>query len=77
MLIKSLNEALARAERWPLEDQKRLIIFADEIEAARLRPYEMTPEEEAAVNEGMAQADRGEFASEEQVAAIWKRFGST
>ena len=28
-----------------------------------------------AVEEGLAQAKRGEFASDEQVAAMWKRWG--
>jgi predicted transcriptional regulator len=74
MSNKLLADVLKRAKTWPIEDQKKLAQFADEIEADRLGPYEMTPEEEAAVNEGIAQADRGEFASEEEVAAIFRRF---
>jgi predicted transcriptional regulator len=35
----------------------------------------MSSEEEAAVAEGLAQAERGEFASDDQIAEVWKRFG--
>lgn len=36
---------------------------------------ELTPEEEASLAESLAQAERGEFASEEEVAAIWAKYG--
>jgi hypothetical protein len=36
----------------------------------------MTPEEEAAVLEGLAEADRGAFVSAEAIAALGKRFGA-
>jgi hypothetical protein len=36
---------------------------------------ELTPEEEAAIEESMAQTDRGEFASEEEIRAIWAKHG--
>jgi predicted transcriptional regulator len=35
----------------------------------------MNDEERAAVLEGLAQANRGEFASDEEVEAFWKRCG--
>jgi predicted transcriptional regulator len=76
MSIKLLQDVMKRAKTWPIEDLEKLARFADEIEADRLGPYEMSPEEEAAVNEGIAQADRGEFVSEEEMAAIFRRFGT-
>jgi predicted transcriptional regulator len=33
----------------------------------------MTEDEEAAVNEGLAQLDRGEFVTEEEMEKVWKR----
>jgi predicted transcriptional regulator len=36
---------------------------------------ELTPEEEAAIEESIAQTDRGEFASEEEIRAIWAKHG--
>lgn len=37
--------------------------------------YVMTPEEEASMEESTAQAERGEFATDEQVRAIWAKYG--
>jgi predicted transcriptional regulator len=36
-------------------------------------PIQLTPEEEASLNESLAQADRGEFATDEEVRAIWAK----
>ena len=37
-------------------------------------PEDIPAEHLAAVMEGLAQAERGEFASDAQVAEVWKRF---
>lgn len=37
-------------------------------------PEDIPAEHLAAVMEGLAQAERGEFASEAEVAEVWKRF---
>jgi len=37
---------------------------------------DLSPEDRAAIEEGLAQADRGEFASEEEVSAAYDRFRS-
>jgi predicted transcriptional regulator len=71
----TLQKLLPAIEQWPDEDQDALAEAAREIEARRTGVYSMSKEEEAAVAEGLAQADRGEFASDDQVAEIWKRFG--
>ena len=49
-------------------------MFID-VAASDLSPYKFTAEELQEVEEAMAQADRSEFASDEEVAAMWKRFG--
>jgi len=36
---------------------------------------ELTPDEAAALDESLAQADRGEFATEEEVRAVWAKYG--
>jgi hypothetical protein len=36
---------------------------------------QLTAEEEASFEESLAQADRGEFATDDQVRAIWKKHG--
>lgn len=37
--------------------------------------YQLTPEDEVAIQEGLAEADRGEFASDESVRAMWAKYG--
>lgn len=63
-----LQEVIEHAETWPLEDQQELAEYAREIEARRTGIYTMSDQERAAVNKGLAEADRGEFVSEERVA---------
>jgi predicted transcriptional regulator len=72
-LLKSM---LPMIEKWSAADQEALVDYAREIEALRSGFYDMTPDEEAAVLEGLAQADRGEFTSAESIAALGKRFGA-
>ena len=71
----TLQKLLPAIEQWPDEDQEALAEAAREIEARRTGVYSMSNEEEAAVAEGLAQAERGEFASDDEVAEVWKRFG--
>lgn len=37
--------------------------------------YGLTPEQIEDVKLGMAEADRGEFATDEEIEAVWKKFG--
>jgi hypothetical protein len=37
--------------------------------------YELTPEQIADLKIAIAQADRGEFATDEELKAVWKKFG--
>ncbi len=71
----TLQRLIAAIEQWPDEDQEALAEAAREIEALRTGVYSMSAEEEAAVAEGVAQAERGEFVSDDQIAEVWKRFG--
>jgi predicted transcriptional regulator len=43
--------------------------------AASAPRYELTPEQIEDLKLGIAQADRGEFASDEEVARTWQKFG--
>ncbi len=38
-------------------------------------PLQLTAEEEASFEESLAQAERGEFATDEQMHAIWAKHG--
>lgn len=69
----TLQKLLPAIERWPDEDQEALAEAAREIEALRTGAYTMSPAEEAAVTEGLAQAERREFVSDARIAELWKR----
>ncbi|MBI5470670.1 hypothetical protein HY968_05150 [Candidatus Kaiserbacteria bacterium] len=64
------------AERIALLSKKardELAQTIDEIGARHGGVYQLSPEENAAVEEGLAQADRGEFASEKEVDAVLRK----
>jgi hypothetical protein len=70
---KTLREVLEHAATWPREDQDELAEYAREIEARRTGLYTMSDEERIAVRRGLAEADRGEFVSDERLAEADKR----
>ena len=62
---------LQKVAGWLDEDQEELAELAREIEARRKGVYQLSDAERAAI----ADARRGAFASDDQVAAFWKRHG--
>ena len=74
-MSSTLQKMLPAIERWPEEDQEALAEAAREIEALRTGVYVMSPAEEAAVAEGLAQAKRGDFAGDARIAELWIRAG--
>lgn len=46
-----------------------LLMLADQ------REYELTPEQLEDLKLSLAEAERGEFATDEEVAVMWKQFG--
>jgi hypothetical protein len=75
MTKEQIDAALESVRSWPHEDQEELLEFARIIEARRTGTYVMTDQERSAVREGLAQADRGEFVSDDEMDAFWKRSG--
>jgi hypothetical protein len=72
---QNARQILDRVSAWPQEDVDELEEMAREIEARRTGVYDVTPEEEAAIGEGLAELERGEWASEEAMRAFWVRCG--
>jgi predicted transcriptional regulator len=70
---KTLGEVLEHAANWPREDQDELAEYAREIKARRTGLYTMSDEERLAVQRGLAEADRGEFVSDDRIAEADKR----
>jgi hypothetical protein len=59
----------------PQEDVDELVELVREIEARRTGLYEVTPDEEAAIRQGLAELERGEWTSEQAMRAFWTRCG--
>ena len=72
---QNARQILDRVAAWPQEDLEELAEIARVIEARRTGLYEVTPEEEAAIREGLAELERGEWTSEEEMRAFWARCG--
>jgi len=68
------KKLLEQVESWPPEDQEELAEYARGIEARRAGIYHATPDELAAIDEGLAELDRGEVASEAEVRAAFAKF---
>lgn len=69
-----LKSVIERAERWPTEAYEELVRAAVEIEL-RNAGGEITDDARAAVAEGLAQARRGEFVSDQEMEQLFKRCG--
>jgi hypothetical protein len=70
---KALENVIDRLPSWPKEAQEQALKSLLAVEADRVGPYRLLPDEEASVAEGRAQARRGEFVSDEEAAAFYKR----
>jgi len=74
-MTKLLEHAVETVRGLPPEMQddlaRMLLQFAGEDQPV----VQLTAEEEASFEESLAQADRGQFATDEQVRAIWAKHG--
>ena len=67
-MITDLEEVIESAKTWPAEDQEALAEAAHKIEARKCNGvYVMTHDERVAVEEGLSEARRGEFATDLEV----------
>jgi hypothetical protein len=74
-MTKLLEEAVQKLCQLPKGRQDELARMLIDVAASDLSPYQFTAAERADIEEAIAQADRGEFASDAEIAATWKRFG--
>jgi predicted transcriptional regulator len=72
---KRLETVLDRVSTWPEEAQEELIDHTIAIEAKHWGIYLLSDDERAAVKKGLEAAERGEFVSDEDMAAFFKRHG--
>jgi predicted transcriptional regulator len=72
---QTAKDILDRVSSWPQEDVDELAEVVREIEARRVGLYEPTADEEAAIREGLAELERGEWTSEQAMQVFWTRCG--
>ncbi len=68
-----MKDVLEKAQTWPDEDHEELIDLAREIESRRSGVYRLSDEERKAIEQGLADARAGRFASDEEIGAIFKK----
>ncbi|KQP58279.1 hypothetical protein [Methylobacterium sp. Leaf112] len=76
-MTELLDHAIERVRALPPETQDAfarvlLNLAGDEDDQA---VYHLTPAEEASLAKSLEQAERGEFATDEQVRAVWAKHG--
>jgi hypothetical protein len=75
-MTKILERAIAKARELSEEDQDAigavLLSLTDELPG---RVDDFDEETRAAIREGLAQARRGEFVPDEDIQALWRRYG--
>jgi predicted transcriptional regulator len=68
-----LDKAISKLRRLPKERQDELAeVILDLAEEAH---YTLTPAQIAEVKASIEEVDRGEFATERELAELWKKFG--
>jgi hypothetical protein len=74
-MTKLLEHALETVRGLPPEMQDELARMLLQFAGEEQPVVQLTAKEEASFEESLAQADRGEFATDEQVRAIWAKHG--
>jgi hypothetical protein len=74
---KLLEQAIAKVRELPEADQAEAAEMLLSVAAKRGEPVKLDEETRNAVREGREQARRGEFVSDEDMAAFYKRHGIT
>lgn len=63
----SLSDLLERVETWPEAAKEDLLRAAEYIEREKVGLYKLSAAERAAVEEGLAEANAGHFASDDEM----------
>jgi hypothetical protein len=74
-ISKRLEKALEAVRTWPPDRQDAAAEVLEHMDRLATAPYELSPEERTDLEEALAEARRGEFASDAEVAAMLARHG--
>ena len=76
MTKREIKAVLDRVLSWPPERQEEAAEMLLWLERHQGEVYDPSDEEWAAIQEGLEQAKRGEFASEDEMTALRRKFGA-
>jgi hypothetical protein len=72
-MTKVLEDAIEKVRKLPEDRQAYVAEVLEQIAAAGSDPFVVPEADRAAVLEGLEQAERGEFASDEEIVDLWKK----
>ena len=74
-MTRLLEQAVAAVRSLPDDVQDDLARMLPQLAGVEQPLYELSPEEAADIDASMAEAERGEFATEDEVRALWAKHG--
>jgi hypothetical protein len=74
MTKEQIDAILDRVRTWPFERQEDAAAILLRMEEQGVAPYVLSPDERAEVEAGLAETARGEFATDEEVEAVFSRY---
>jgi len=74
-MTRLLEQAVEAVRVLPDDVQDDLARMLLQLAGVEQPPYRLAPEEAADIDASLAEADRGEFATDEEVRAMWAKHG--
>ena len=74
-MTRLLEQAVEAVSALPDEAQDDLARILLQLAGVDQPPYELTPDEAADLDASLAEAAKGEFATDEEVRAVWAKHG--
>lgn len=74
-MTRLLEQAIEAVSALPDEAQDDLARILLQLAGLDQPPYELTPEESADLDASLSEAANGEFATDEEVRAVWAKHG--
>ena len=74
-MTRVLEDAIEKVRKLPEDRQAYVAEVLEQIAAAGSDPFTVPEDHRAAVLEGLEQAERSDFVSDDEMAALWKKCG--
>ncbi len=72
---QDIKKVFERVMRWPAQQQREAAEMLLALEADEGEFYHPTEDEWAAIQQGMLEADRGEFATDKEIEELFRKWG--